>query len=53
MTDFDKFLPDALADSRYAAVSVAKVVRNGFAAIPVALERQRRGVSATRPVVTV
>ena len=53
MTDFDKFLPDALADSRYVAAPVAEIVGHGLAAIPAALERQRRGVSATRLVVTV
>ncbi|UAJ12608.1 zinc-binding alcohol dehydrogenase family protein [Polymorphobacter megasporae] len=49
---FDTFLPEALADGRYVAASAAEVVGHGLAAIPAALERQRRGVSATKLVVT-
>lgn len=49
---FDKFLPDALADGRYVAAPTVEVVGHGLGAIPVALERQRRGVSATKLVVT-
>jgi hypothetical protein len=49
---FDTFLPEALADGRYAAAPAAEVVGHGLAAIPAALERQRRGVSATKLVVT-
>jgi NADPH:quinone reductase-like Zn-dependent oxidoreductase len=49
---FEKFLPDALADGRYMATPAAEVAGHGLAAIPAALERQRRGVSATKLVVT-
>ena len=49
---FEKFLPDALADGRYVAAPAAEVAGHGLAAIPAALERQRRGVSATKLVVT-
>ncbi|MEO9132851.1 MAG: zinc-binding alcohol dehydrogenase family protein [Sphingomonas sp.] len=49
---FDTFLPAALADGRYVAAPAVEVVGHGLAAIPAALERQRRGVSATKLVVT-
>jgi NADPH:quinone reductase-like Zn-dependent oxidoreductase len=49
---FDEFLADALADGRYVAAPAVEVVGHGLAAIPAALERQRRGVSATKLVVT-
>ena len=49
---FDKFLPEALADGRYVAAPAVEIVGHGLAAIPEALERQRRGVSATKLVVT-
>ena len=49
---FDTFLPKALADGRYVAAPAVEIVGHGLAAIPAALERQRRGVSATKLVVT-
>jgi hypothetical protein len=48
---FNEFLPAALRDGRYQAAPQAEVIVNGLEAIPVALERQRRGVSATKLVV--
>jgi NADPH:quinone reductase-like Zn-dependent oxidoreductase len=50
---FEAFLPAALADGRYAAATGAEVAGHGLSAIPAALERQRRGVSAAKLVVTV
>jgi NADPH:quinone reductase-like Zn-dependent oxidoreductase len=49
---FKAFLPAALAEGRYVTAPKAEVSGHGLAAIPVALERQRRGVSATKLVVT-
>lgn len=49
---FERFLPTALADGRYEAAPKAEVVGRGLGAIPAALERQRRGVSAAKLVVT-
>jgi len=48
---FERYLPDALAESRFAAAPPPTVVGTGLAQIPAALERQRRGVSATKLVV--
>lgn len=49
---FETFLPGALADGRYTAAPKAEVFGHGLSAIPAALERQRRGVSAAKLVVT-
>lgn len=49
---FETFLPAALAEGRYVTAPTAEVCGHGLAAIPAALERQRRGVSATKLVVT-
>lgn len=49
---FEAFLPAALAEARFVAAPAPKVVGTGLAQIPVALERQRQGVSATKLVVT-
>ncbi len=49
---FEAFLPAALAQHRYAAAPPAQVFGHGLDAIPAALEQQRRGVSATKLVVT-
>ena len=49
---FEAFLPAALADGRYATAPKAEVVGHGLDVVPAALERQRRGVSATKLVVT-
>ncbi|VXD07393.1 Zn-dependent oxidoreductase [Sphingomonas sp. T1] len=49
---FDAFLPAALAEGRYVTAPKAEVVGHGLDAIPAALEQQRRGVSATKLVVT-
>ncbi len=49
---FETFLPTALAQSRFVAAPSATVVGTGLAQIPIALERQRLGVSATKLVVT-
>jgi threonine dehydrogenase-like Zn-dependent dehydrogenase len=49
---FEAFLPTALAQSRFVAAPSPTVTGNGLAQIPIALERQRRGVSATKLVVT-
>ncbi len=49
---FDAFLPAALAERRYVAAPGAQVIGHGLDAIPDALERQRRGVSAAKLVVT-
>lgn len=50
---FQEFLPAALADGRYRAVPPIEVVGEGLAALPLALERQRQGVSATKLVVRI
>ncbi|WBO23819.1 zinc-binding alcohol dehydrogenase family protein [Sphingomonas abietis] len=50
---FEAFLPTALAEGRYQAAPRAEIVGDGLEAIPAALERQRRGVSASKLVVTV
>ena len=49
---FEAFLPTALAEARFVAAPSPTVVGAGLAQIPVALERQRLGVSATKLVVT-
>ncbi|MES2021849.1 MAG: hypothetical protein V4460_11145 [Pseudomonadota bacterium] len=49
---FEAFLPAALAEGRFVAAPAPTVVGTGLAQIPVALERQRQGVSATKLVVT-
>jgi NADPH:quinone reductase-like Zn-dependent oxidoreductase len=49
---YQAFLPDALADGRYVAAPDALIVGHGLHHIPDALERQRRGVSARKLVVT-
>jgi NADPH:quinone reductase-like Zn-dependent oxidoreductase len=46
------FLPAALAQGRYAAAPKPSVVGSGLDAVQPALDRQRRGVSATKLVVT-
>ncbi len=48
---FETYLPAALAESRFVAAPSPTVVGTGLAQIPAALERQRRGVSATKLVV--
>jgi NADPH:quinone reductase-like Zn-dependent oxidoreductase len=48
---FEAFLPTALAEGRFIAAPSATVVGTGLAQIPIALERQRQGVSATKLVV--
>jgi NADPH:quinone reductase-like Zn-dependent oxidoreductase len=49
---FEAFLPAALAQARFVAAPSPTVVGTGLAQIPVALERQRLGVSAAKLVVT-
>ena len=49
---FEAFLPGALAEGRFVAAPGPTVVGTGLAQIPLALERQRRGVSAAKLVVT-
>jgi NADPH:quinone reductase-like Zn-dependent oxidoreductase len=49
---FEAFLPAALAEGRFVAAPQPTVVGAGLAQIPIALERQRQGVSATKLVVT-
>jgi hypothetical protein len=49
---FEAFLPAALAQSRFVAAPSPTVTGNGLSQIPAALERQRRGVSAAKLVVT-
>ncbi len=49
---FEAFLPTALGEARFVAAPSATVVGAGLAQIPVALERQRQGVSASKLVVT-
>lgn len=48
---FEAFLPLALAEARFVAAPRPTVVGVGLAQIPVALERQRQGVSAAKLVV--
>jgi NADPH:quinone reductase-like Zn-dependent oxidoreductase len=48
---FNQFLPAALRDGRYQAAPHADVIGKNLEAIPLALERQRRGVSATKLVI--
>ena len=49
---FEAFLPTALAEGRFVPAPAPTLVGTGLAQIPVALERQRQGVSATKLVVT-
>jgi NADPH:quinone reductase-like Zn-dependent oxidoreductase len=49
---FETYLPAALAEGRYVAAPSPTVVGAGLAQIPIALERLRQGVSATKLVVT-
>ena len=49
---FEEFLPAALAEARFVAAPSPTVMGAGLSAIPAALERQRRGVSAAKLVVT-
>jgi NADPH:quinone reductase-like Zn-dependent oxidoreductase len=49
---FEAFLPSALAEARFVAAPSPIVVGRGLEQIHVALERQRRGVSAAKLVVT-
>jgi len=49
---FEAFLPAALAEARFVAAPSPIVVGTGLAQIPLALERQRLGVSAAKLVVT-
>jgi NADPH:quinone reductase-like Zn-dependent oxidoreductase len=49
---FEAFLPAALAEARFVAAPNPTVVGTGLEQIPVALERQRQGVSAVKLVVT-
>lgn len=47
------FLPGALASGVYRAAPPARVIGNGLEAIPEAIKQLRRGVSATKLVVTI
>ena len=47
------FLPQALASGRYQAVPEALVVGRGLSAIPDALDKHKKGVSAKKVVVTI
>lgn len=49
---YERFLPAALAEGRYVAAPQTLVVGHGLAAIPAALEMQKKGVSARKLVVT-
>jgi hypothetical protein len=49
---YQSFLPTALDEARFLAAPEAMVVGHGLGAIPAALERQRKGVSARKLVVT-
>lgn len=49
---FEAFLPAALAEARFVAAPSPTVIGTGLAQVPVALERQRLGVSASKLVVT-
>lgn len=46
------FLPAALAEGSVVQALAARIVSRGLDQIPDALEQQRRGVSAAKPVVT-
>ncbi|WP_421846403.1 zinc-binding alcohol dehydrogenase family protein [Novosphingobium sp.] len=50
---FEHYLPAALAEGRHAAAPRVEVVGEDLTAIPLALERQRQGVSATKLVVRI
>ena len=49
---FEAFLPAALAEARFVAAPSPTVIGVGLEQVPAALERQRRGVSAAKLVVT-
>jgi hypothetical protein len=49
---FEAFLPEALAEARFIAAPPPTLAGTGLAEIPLALQRQRLGVSATKLVVT-
>ena len=49
---WQEFLPNALAEGRYATVPRAEIVGSGLASIQPALDALRRGASATKFVVT-
>jgi hypothetical protein len=49
---FEAFLPSALSEARFVAAPPPTVIGAGLGQIPIALERQRQGVSATKLVVT-
>lgn len=49
---YETFLPEVLAHGRYLAMPAPDVVGHGLAYVPEAMERQRRGVSARKLVVT-
>lgn len=50
---YAQFLPAALVEGRYLAAPPVEIAGEGLAALPLALERQRQGVSATKLVVRV
>jgi NADPH:quinone reductase-like Zn-dependent oxidoreductase len=50
---YSGFLPAALASGAYHAEPVATVVGDGLASIPTALDRLRKGISATKLVVRI
>ena len=49
---YQTFLPEVLANGSYLAMPAPDVVGHGLEAVPAAMERQRRGVSARKLVVT-
>ncbi|GAC89216.1 hypothetical protein Gbth_110_012 [Gluconobacter thailandicus F149-1 = NBRC 100600] len=49
---YEKFLPGALASGQYRPAPEPEIVGHGLQLIPDALERQRKGVSARKLVVT-
>jgi NADPH:quinone reductase-like Zn-dependent oxidoreductase len=49
---YEAFLPQALAEGAYEAVPQPEIVGHGLHHVPAAMERQRRGVSARKLVVT-
>lgn len=49
---YETFLPEVLASGRYLATPAPDVVGHGLESVPKAMERQRRGVSARKLVVT-
>ena len=49
---YERYLPDALAQGRYIAAPAPQVHGSGFAAIQAALDTQRKGVSASKIVVS-